>query len=226
MTREISSNYASHTALGRANPILQFLNRNAETVSLSATLFRQDVARNTVEEDFALLQTWTEPDDAFNNRAPVLSFYVGDGHVQIDCVLEALTGVTYDRPTLTGGVRKIVFNVNLKQYQEFSLESTKATDTRFHITKERDYYELVAQREYGDPLKGDIIRKRNPTKPNMQVADRIPFPAIAGIRLERVTQTSLALATAYGKRTSPQKTNRLGIFDRRNLPFVSHIVIE
>lgn len=226
LTREIVSNYAEHTALNRKTPILQFLNKQAETITFQATLWRRDVAFNTVEDDFALLQSWVEPDEAFNNRPPLLLFWVGDGHVQLECVMTGLTGVTYDRPTFGGGVRKITFNVNLKQYQEFSLDSGGLFETRYHIAKERDYYELIAQREYGDPLKGDIIRKRNPTLPNMQLGDRIPFPAIEAIRRDRVETKSVALESAYGKRITPQKQLRLDMFDRRNRPYVSHIILE
>lgn len=225
LTRDIVSNYAEHTALNRKNPILQFLNKSAETISFQAVLFRRDVVFNDVENSFQLLQSWVEPDEVLG-RPPILSFWVGDGHVQLDCVMTGLTGVTYDRPTFGGGVRKITFTVNLKQYQEFVLDSSRISETRYHITKDRDYYELIAQREYGDPLKGDLIRKRNPDKPNMQVADRIPFPAIEAIRRDRVEQKSLALASAYGKPLTAQKANRLDMFDRRNRPFVSHIIIE
>jgi len=123
-------------------------------------------------------------------------------------------------------VRKITFTVNLKQYQEFALDSQGIFETRYHIAKDRDYYELIAQREYGDALKGDIIRKRNPDKPNMQVADRIPFPSIEAIRSVRVEQKSLALSSDYGKKLTAQKANRLDMFDRRNRPFVSHTIIE
>jgi len=225
LTRDIVSRYAEHTALNRANPIIQFLNKQAETCSFGATLFRRDVAFNTVEEDFALLQSWVEPDPTVN-RPPILVFSVGDGHYNLDCILESLTGVTYDRPTFFGGVRKITFTVNLRQYQEFSLDSGGIFETRYHISKDRDYYELIAQREYGDPLKGDVIRKRNPAKPNMQIGDRIPFPAIEAIRRDRVEPKSIALSTAYGKRLTAQKANRLDMFDRRNRPHVSHIVLE
>lgn len=226
LTRDIVANYAEHTALNRRNPILQFLNKKADTVSFQATLFRQNVAQNTVEEDFALLESWVNPDEAFNNRPPILSFWVGDGHVEIDCVLEAITGAVFSRPTFGGGVRRIDFTIQLRQYQEFSLDDSGVFETRYHISKTRDYYELVAEREYGVALKGDIVRQRNPTKPNMQVGDRIPFPDIVAIRKDIVEPKSIAFQTAYGRRLTAQKTNRLDILDRRNRPFVSHTLIE
>lgn len=225
LTRDVVSNYAEHTALNRSNPILQFLNKEIENCSFQATLFRQSVAENTVEEDLALLESWVAPDDLLG-RPPIMIFSVGDGHYNLDCVIQGLTGITYDRPTASGGVRKVTFTVQLKQYQEFALDSSGNAETRYHIAKERDYYEIIAQREYGDALKGDIIRKRNPGLPNMQVADRVPFPAIEAIRRDRVETKSLALSTAYGKRDTVQRANLLDMFERRNRTFVSHIVIE
>lgn len=228
VTRDISVNYAEHTALSRFSPILQFLNKNSDVVSFQATLFRQSVAQNTVEEDFELLKSWIHVPAGLGaaTNPPVLLFWVGDGHLEMQCVLTGLTGISYSRPTFTGGVRRIDFTVNLKQYEEFSLDETGKYETRYHRAKVRDYYELIAQREYGAPLKGDIIRKRNPTKPNMQVGDIIPFPDIVAIRKDVVEPKSIVLQTAYGKRLTPQKQNRMDMLDRRNRVHVSHILVE
>lgn len=232
LTRNVQANYAQHTALNRANPILQFLNKEAETCSFQATLFRQSVAVNNVEEDLALLQSWAEPAEGGqgNSKPPVLIFSVGDGFYNLDCVLESLSNITYGgeggRQTFDGGVRKVTFTVNLRQYQEFELDSALISETRYHRAKERDYYELIAQVEYGSAIKGDIIRKRNPDKPNMQLGDRVPFPSIEAIRRDRVEPKSMALSTAYGKKPTPQKQLRLDMFDRRNRPYVSHIILE
>lgn len=226
LTRDIVSNYAEHTALNRRNPILQFLNKATDTITFQATLFRQNVLQNSVEDDFALLESWVNPDEAFNNRPPILLFWVGDGHVQIQCILQSITGATFARPTFGGGVRRIDFTINLRQYEEFSLDESGIFETRYHRTKKRDYYELVAQREYGSPLKGDVIRKRNPDKPNMQSGDIVPFPDIVAIRKDIVEPKSIPLQTAYGKRLTPQKQNRLDMLDRRNRIYVSHTLVE
>jgi len=225
MTKEISINWATHTALNRQLPILQFLNRNSETFSFQGTFHARDILFNDVEDDLIQLESWTfnaEPE----GRPPVLHFWVGDGHLSRDVVLQSISGITYSRPTFFGGVKMVTFTLNMIEYNEFSLDDTGSFDTRFHRSKTRDYYELLTAREYSNPLLGDVIRKRHPTQPVIQVGDIVKLPSVEGVRREKVTQTSIQLATAYGKRLMPQKQLRLDMFDLRARPFVSHVIVE
>lgn len=226
LTLDVKANYGKHTSLSRFKPVIQFLNKEADTVSFQATLYRQNVIENTVEEDFALLKSWVQQDELARSRPPILLFWVGDSHFSIQCVLEGLTGVTYHRPTMGGGVRRIDFTVNLLEYEEYSLDDSANFETLYYRAKDRDYYELIAQRLYGSPLKGDVIRKRNPSKPHMQIGDQIPFPNVTAIRKDVVEPKSIALSTAFGKKITPQKANRIDMFDRRNKTYVSHILTE
>lgn len=225
-TKNIGVNYAQHTALNRQNPILQFLNRAADTISFQARLFNRHSLEVQAEETLRQLEEWTEIDPALN-RPPTMSFWVGDGHLQqIDCVITSLDGITYGRPSFFGGLREVSLTINLLQYEPFNLESTGTFETRYHRARSRDYYELICYREYKQPLLGDVIRKRHPTQAVLQVNDVVKLPSIEAIRSERVEPKSLVLTTAYGKKITPQKTRRQEMFDLRNRSYVSHVVIE
>ncbi len=239
VTKDVANNWAQHTALNRQKAILQFLNGAVNTLSAQITLFATTGFNipslsigplsfngpSSVEDDIALLEEWTEIEPT-RRQPPILSFWVGDGHLQMDCVIQSLAGINYGRPDALGSIKQVTLTLNLMEYNEFSLDDTGNFETRFHRARARDYYESVALAEYGDPLLGDRIRKRHPTKPNMQTGDVIKFPSIQGIRRERVAQESVQLAGGFGKRATPQKALRQLMFDLRNRPFVSHILVE
>jgi hypothetical protein len=143
----------------------------------------------------------------------------------MDCVIESLSP-KFGRPTWFGNIRSVQASITLRQYTEFDLESAAAGETRYHRAVVRDYYELLTQREYGSAIMGDIIRKRHPTNPNIQVGDTIKLPSIEAIRKEKVEPKSLCLKGAYSKKETPQRTLRRDMFDLRNRPYVSHILID
>lgn len=239
LTKDVKVNWASHTALNRQKAILQFLNGENDKISFQATIFATTGLNipttqigpftikgpQSVEDDIGLLEEWTEIEST-RGKPAVLNFWVGDGHLQMDCVIDSLAGIAYGRPDALGSVKQVTLTINLIEFTEFSLDDSGSFETRFHRAKVRDYYESVALTEYGDPLLGDRIRKRHPNNANIQTGDRIRFPSIEGIRRERVTQESVQLKTGFGKRETPQKTLRLQMFDLRNRPFVSHIIVE
>jgi hypothetical protein len=224
-TEQISINYAQHTSLNRQKAILQFVNRASDTLTFNARLFARDIAFNSVEDDLGKLKEWCEIDSLFG-RPPILLFWVGDGHLTMEgCVIQSLSGITYGRPTFFGGVKDVSLTINLLKYDPFDLTEKGIFDTRYHRARERDYYEMLTYREYRNPLIGDVIRKRHPTQPNLQVGDIVKLPSQEGIRKERVQTTSLALKNAYSKKVTPQRTLRLDMFDRRNRTKVSHIIL-
>jgi hypothetical protein len=71
---------------------------------------------------------------------------------------------------------------------------------------------------------GDVIRKRNPSQPLVTPGSTIPLPSVEAVRNVKVEPKSLQLATAYGKKDTPQRTLRIDIFNRRNVSYTSHIL--
>ena len=224
-TKNVSSAYAQHKSLNRASPIIQFLNGNADTISFEGLLYAKNAVDGLrIEPNLAQLIKWAKRDDRLN-RPHLLRFWVGDGHLEMQpCIMQDLNGIRYMKPTITGAVRQVTFNVNLTSYEEYSLDSSPLPDTRYHRAKYRDYYEFLSYKEYGTPEFGDVIRKLHPTLPNVQVANVIKLPSRETVSSEVVEPTSLQLQDSYGKTITKQKQLRLEVFDRTNRTHTSHII--
>lgn len=237
LTRDnVGANWGQHTSLNRQNAILQFLNGKQETLAFQGRFFRNNalgldvqgavfggnLIDNTPEQKFEVLRSWAKVDSALR-RPPILQFWVGDGHVRMNCVMN-LSGVKYGRPDAFGGLRDVTFTVNLLEFTSFSLDDEEETDTRFARAKERDYYELLAFQEYGDPLRGDVIRKLHPQQQNLKQGDTVRLPAIEGIRTEVVEQKSIPLQTGFGRKDTAQRRLRIEFFNKRSTSFVSHVL--
>lgn len=226
VVENISNKYARHGSLNRSAPIIQFLSGEADTLSFQAKLFSQDAFAFNVEDDLKMLKKFAKRDSSLK-RPPILHFWIGDGHLEMtQCIIESLGNITYEDPTSSGAVREVTLTVNLVRYSKFVFEESEPAETRYHRAKEREYYEYLAYYEYGNAMLGDVIRKRHPTKPTFQSGEIIKLPSIDAIRKDVVEPKSIALKTAYGKKTTPQRTLRLAKFDSRDREYVSHIVIE
>lgn len=218
--------YAKINALNRQNPIVQFISGDARTVTFVARLFARDSLFKDAKDSYDLLKKWAERDPNLE-RPPILSFWVGDGMMSMAlCVIESLGGITFDRPTFGGAWRGATLPITLLKYEPFSLESVEGGETRYHRAKFQDYYEMLTYREYGDAMIGDVIRKRHPSKPNIQIGDIIKLPSVQTLRRERTSTKSIPLQTAYGRKETPQRRLRLEMFEKRDRDYVSHIVIE
>ena len=233
LTKDIVANYAEHTTLNRQRPILQFLNGSADVVTFQARLFNLSSFDTPADEQLEKLERWTKRDDNLG-RPPIVTFWVGDKQFEMgSAVITGLTGITFGSPTFLGGLRTVTLSISLMQFEAFKLESKGLLGsllslvgfTRFHRARVRDYYELLTQREYGRPNFGDVIRKRHPEKATIQTGDVIALPNFQAIRKEKTQQTSVPLRTAFGRKDTPQRQLRLDIFDRRNIPFISHTAV-
>ena len=226
LSREVSNSYAQHTALNRGKTILQYLNSKADTLSLQANFYARDFTKTAgVADLLEKLISWAKRDPDLR-RPPIVVFWIGDGHLEQRSVIDSITGITYGEPTLLGAIREVTFTINFIQFTDFSLDDVELFETRFHRSLERDYYEWWTQREYKIPLLGDVIRRRNPDKPNIQPGNIIALPTLEAIRTERIEPRSIPLVTAYGRKETAQRALRLDIFKRRNRTAISHIIVE
>lgn len=223
VSKNVGANYSTSSALNMQTPIRQFINGEVDTVTFQATFFNRDEFFGGAEDDLELLESWVRRDSE-KGRPPILSFSVGDGHLSmVSCVMEKLSQ-TLMPPTFTGRLHGVVCDITLTKYQGYSLEGPAPGETRYHRAKDRDYYEMLTWNEYGSAEMGDIIRKRHPDKPNLQIADIVKLPSVEAIRTERIEQKSNVLKTAYGKKDTPQRALRLSTFESRNRTYVSHII--
>lgn len=220
ISRDVGANWTEISSLNRQNPILQFISGKAETLSISARFFRRDMSDETVDVKTNKLISWTKRDQR-KGRPPILTFWIGDGTVVVmQVILEGISGMQYSAPNFFGGVREVKFTLNLRQHTPFSTTDKEVTDTRYHRTKEGQYYELIAEEEYGNPLLGDVIRKLDyhVGKQLLRPGDVVKLPSIEGVRTQKVTQTSNVLKTAYGKKETPQRNLRLAYFKKLGVP--------
>jgi hypothetical protein len=226
VTKDVKSNYETHTTLNRQNPITQYINGTPDAISFQARIFNQHSLDFTAEEQITLLELWAKRDPVFK-RPPIVSFWMGDAHVYLTtAVITGLSGIQFGRPSFFGGLRDVTLTINLQQYEPFDLEDSEIFETRYHHARVRDYYEMLTEREYGNPLLGDVIRKRHPTLPNVQTGDVIKLPSIEAIRTERVDTKSIPLKTAFGRKDTVQRKLRIDMLSRRDRPYVSHVLIE
>lgn len=248
ITRNISVSYADHFTLSRENPITQFTHGNVDTLSFEGRFFvdpailsltglpfnalsllpqEVDAGRFSLRpaEKLAILETWASVDPDLG-RPPIVLFAVGDGELSQRAVIESISNIVYDRPLITGEVRGVTFTLNLRKFVAFDIEtaSEPPSESRAHHTKEREYYELVAEREYGAPLMGDIVRKRNPDKGILQTGDVVTFPSLAAIQSIQVIPRSIPLQGLTENVESPQRTLRQLVQDRLNLVRFSTII--
>lgn len=223
LTQNVGSAYSEKFALNREHPVVQFLHGEVETVSFRGRLYAATFAEDVVEI-LEKLKSWARRDDDLE-RPPVLGFWAGDSlsAYLVECTM-GLSNITFDRPTFQGGLRHVTFTVGLREYKSYSLEGDTVGNTRYHRAREFDYYESLAQLEYGDPMVGDVIRKLHPTKPNIQVGDVITLPTASKIRKTKTEPTSIPLETGFGRKDTPQRNLRLHMFEQRNRTKVSFVV--
>jgi hypothetical protein len=220
VTRDVGANWGQFTSLNRQKAILQFLNGANETLSFDGRFFRNHALDNSPEEKLELLISWSRIDPSVR-RPPILQFWIGDGHIRGNCVISGITA-NYGRPDFFGALRDVGFSVSLLEFSTFSIDDVEETDTRYAHARERDYFELLAFEEYGNPMLGDVIRKQHPQLQNLEPGDIVRLPSIEGVRTIQVTQTSIPLKTAFGRADTPQRRLRLQFFDKRSGNYTSH----
>lgn len=212
----VSATWGSEAALNRETPVRQFLHGNSTTLSFQARLFARDSVFNTVKEDLDKIKEWCNKRNLNTGRPPVVTFWAGNGDLLIEATINSISNITYDTLTALGTLRGCSMTIELEQFTPFTLESGPAPETRYAYAKEREYPELMAAREYGDPMLGVIIRQRHPQRPLTQTGDTVKLPSLDAIKNLPRAPSSLALAGVTSRVDSPQKANRDATFERLN----------
>ena len=239
VTREISSSYVESSALGAQEAITQFLHGNVDVVSFTATFFADSIlgraglnllgGSKTATEKLDKLEEWTRVDPNLG-RPPVVLFSIGDGTVHQTSVIESLSGVSYGPLGFSGEVKQVTLTVNLRKFVAFDIEAELAAaappESRYHRVKQGEYMELIAEREYGRPLLGDIVRKRHPKLQVLVVGDTVKLPSYEAIRRASVVPQSVPLRGITSKKDSPQRRLREEYFSKRNRTYRSHVLPE
>lgn len=223
MSREVGSNIAQIQSLNRQNPILQFLNGKADTLSLKSRFRYMDITDDEPVKKVEQLIKWVKLDPIVR-RPPVCIFSLGSSsNATWQVLLESVSNIEYSQTDFLGTVREVTFTLNMIRYFPFSLDDQQATDTRYARARERDYYELLAWQEYGNPMLGVVIRQRHPQQLTLVPGNIVKLPSIEGVRTVRPAQTSLQLKNAYSRRDTDARRLRLQWFARRSVPYTSFV---
>lgn len=224
LTEEVRAVYSQFNALNRQHPALQFVRGELDEITFAGRVFQEHDDDGNPENELSLLKSFVRRDPSLG-RPPVVSFKVGVGVVGFSmAVIRGITGIVYDRVTTSGEFRGATFNVRMTKYVPFSLEGGEINDSRFARVKTREYYELLTQREYGDPLLGVVIQGQNPEKQNLVAGDVVKLPSLRSVRRTVVAASSDPLSTAFGRRETAQRANLLDTISRRSAGRISHIL--
>lgn len=251
VTRNVSSAYIEHFALSRQSPITQYLHGNVKTLSFTGRFFADPAILSITglpfagpvpflpaaakapgnrfslrpSEKLAKLEAWTDVDPELL-RPPIVQFTIGNGELSQTSVIESISNIRYDRPLLTGEVRGVTFTVNLRHFVPFDMETASEPfpDTRYHHVTSGEYYELVAEREYGFPLLGDLVRKRHPRQAIVHEGNIVALPPVRAIQHTPITPQSIVLKNVTSDAESPQGQLKQVVLDRLNKTKFSTVI--
>lgn len=203
LTETFGSVYGTKVALNRRKEIVQFLHGTNDTVSFTAVFFAQHVA-DPIEGELAVLRRMATRDSLLG-RPPRLLFWVGNSHVAIECVLQPVS-IRYGKPQVDGSPRLATASITLLEAPKYSLDESSNFETRYHHTRSHDYPEFLAVVEYGLPMLGVEIRRRQPTVDvTHPVNTVIKLPSIEGMRKSTIAPTSIVFKSVTGKKETPQR---------------------
>jgi len=183
--------------LGVATPhsaedaIVQWTGGKSKTFSFGTTLFAatEDEAVE-LNDIYRKLESFAMRNDKVR-RAPILLFQYGTGVINTLCMIDRFNptfGMVYD----SGFPQRIDIDISLRKYVPFrhaTLDPTRRPpSTRvLNVSRAARSYEEIARQEYGDPLLGDRLRKRNPRQPLApDPGDKLLLPPESTIRREMI----------------------------------------
>jgi hypothetical protein len=175
ITQNIGADIAEAGGYSRLSPIIQWVGGKLRTFTFQARLFSGHRDDHTAAEKLAELEYLTEPHGDLG-RPPLMTFFWGiairDG---FSCFVESLGGIRYDEIRDDGSLRGVTLSITLKKWSPFRFEqvvTNQGEQTPTHIVKHGETYEMIAHREYGDPMLGVLLRQMNPRYPMTKKAPK------------------------------------------------------
>lgn len=181
---------AEQARFGFQDPIVQWVGGKAKTITFDTVMFAV-FHTDKIASDLKKFERLKEKDDVLG-RAPICVFTLGSGSILSEtCMVEAVD-IDIMPVRRDGEPRHVTLSFTLKRYRPFSqtqIDPTKpGKESYFFVaTTAEASYEKIAKRYYGQPLKGDRLRKRHPDMPfTPTVGRRIKIPAKSVILREAV----------------------------------------
>lgn len=220
--QNLGAHYESAFSMNRQDPISQWIHGIAQTWTF-ATVLRAVDSTDDIRPRVKWLQDSVAKDDKLG-RPPL---YVWSwGTIELSCFITSLGGILWQMAPagpLGELPRQVSFNVSLQKYAPFDLDVTDPNapfrDTFYKNAKIGTTYELMAQERYGEPLWGDLIRRKHP---------ELPYPlagkVIALSDAENLLEEDLEPEAAPLQRTAEGLEARQELFELRGVSKVSHVI--
>lgn len=174
-TEDLGANVPDAGGFSRSSPLVQWVGGTAETLTFQARLFSEHSDDNTAKDKYEklkLLRIALPP----LNRPPITNFFWGNVFPGgVPCFVQSLGGVRYDEIRSDGSIRGLTLNITLKKITYFRIERTIQSPTEqtpVHVVRDGETYEMIAYRQWGDPLLGVPLRRMNPRFPMEKWAPR------------------------------------------------------
>lgn len=168
------SNLAKQGRRGMEDPLVQWTGGKGQEWSFQAVLWsedRTDIVSTKLRKFIALTQK-----DSKLDRPPICSFSVGAVFSEVVLVESVDPEISDLRPD--GEAREVRLNFHLVKYVPFTqkrIDPSRPVKESFYLvaTSEEASYEAIARRFYGNPLLGDLLRRRHPHMPGAPTVGKI-----------------------------------------------------
>jgi hypothetical protein len=149
------------------------------------------------------------------------------GSIEISCyivnvnpVWDSLQPISIAGTTLP---REVTFDITLRKYTPFDIKVTDPNapfrDTYYISAKLGDTYESLAQRQYGNPMWGDFLRRRQPENPYLETGTIVPL-----LKVERFLEEANEPESPPMQRTEEALELRKQMFELRGGDKISYIL--
>lgn len=158
--RDIGAVWNETTGLGQDKPRIQWTGGKLKAMEFDA-LFFLEIKRGNLQNVLDTFDYLVNKDDKLL-RPPTGTFTYGL-NINFECIVEEITNVQLSEVKKDGRLRSIRAHFKLREYVPFDFEESGAPingETRFVHARDGDTYEHLAEREYGDALKGEVLRQR------------------------------------------------------------------
>lgn len=216
---DIGADYATATALNRQHPIMQWTKGKQKTITFEAKFYALTTDVN-IDDVLTKLEAACSKVERLG-RPPILIFTWGRVISEF-VVIESLGNIIIDDLRPDGSHQGFLFRIALRRHDFFDLTLTDPDapphDSFTKVVRYGDTWESIALREYNEPIKGDLLRRRYPATPFLSPGQIVILPDRENIRGVKVLPESPPLA-----RTDEQIKVREAIFAARGGKRVSHI---
>jgi hypothetical protein len=222
-TENLSTEFGEASSLNVDQPIQQWLKGSLDTITFDAMFFAQHAAHE-LKDYVDYFKRLVKRDPALG-RPPIWNFIYGQVADEV-VLVESIGGVKYGQLRTNanvGTIRDVHFTISLRKYRAYDLVLTDPnalpSDTFYVRAKEGDTWEHIAEKEYGKPNYGIILRQRHPESAQLEAGDLATLPDFENIRDQRILPNSIPL-----ERTDERNAVVHELFEDRNISKYSRIV--